>query len=79
MNKFLIIIILIFILIYLSNNSFIYEYFSTKIFNITSNCNNSNNNPNVLIPYYGPWYNAFLNYTYWNNYLPWNLYYPRFI
>ena len=76
----LFLIILLFVIIFLSNNYYISEYFGNKIINLNMNLNNSTNqnNPNVVIPYYGPWYNSYLNYGYWNNYLPWNWFYPRY-
>jgi hypothetical protein len=89
MNKFLLLVIILFVLIFISpkiscpiKNHMISDYNSEyfKTLNINMNMNNTSNqnNPNVVTPYYGPWYSGLWNYGYWNNYLPWNWFYPRY-
>ena len=96
MNTFLLLVIILFVLIFISPQNYYSsdlmntcaeynptvsgssEYFKTLNINMNMNNTSNQNNPNVVTPYYGPWYSGMWNYGYWNNYLPWNWFYPRY-
>jgi len=69
------IILLIFVIICIHEKFDTIERFSNKILNLNLNVNTANSNPNIITPYYGPWYyNYFGNYLGYNNFRWYNYY-----